>query len=180
MGRKFEKIYVKKIFANYRFDAVAGGSQLFLEEEIIKWIKKWVKETGIRNIGLSGGVFMNVKVNMLIAEIIRNKLTTIVPSSGDESLVFGSWVLENLKNLKNNQSQKPQLNSGSNSGLLIGNKYDDKYLLALIKKIKNKFKNDIEVFEDKSNKKASILLSEGKNWSEVFRENGIWSKIFRK
>tara|TARA_Y100000589_G_C27187309_1_gene643213 strand:+ start:1901 stop:3676 length:1776 start_codon:yes stop_codon:yes gene_type:complete len=154
--------YMSKIFANYRFDAIAGGSQLFLEEEIVKWIKKWVKETGIRNIGLSGGVFMNVKVNMLITEMPEINSTTVVPSSGDESLVFGSWVLANLKNLKNNESQKLKLNSGLNSGLLIGNKYDEKYLLALIKKIKNTYKNDIEVFEDKSNKKASILLSKGK------------------
>ena len=154
--------YMSKIFANYRFDAIAGGSQLFLEEEIVKWIKKWVKETGIRNIGLSGGVFMNVKVNMLIAEMPEINSTTIVPSSGDESLVFGSWVLANFKNLKNDQSQKLKLNSGLNSGLLIGNAYDKKYLLVLIKKIKDEYKNDIEIFEDKINEKASILLSKGK------------------
>ena len=105
---------------------------------------------------------MNVKVNMLIAEIPEINSITVVPSSGDESLVFGSWVLANFKNLKNDQSQKLKLNSGLNSGLLIGNAYDKKYLLVLIKKIKDEYKNDIEIFEDKINEKASILLSKGK------------------
>ena len=119
---------MSKIFINYRFDAIAGGTQLFFEEEIIKWIKEWVKTKGIYDIGLAGGVFMNVKVNMLISEIPEINSITVVPSSGDESLVFGSWFLSNLNNQKN---QISQVNGGADSGLLIGTQYHQKYLSNL-------------------------------------------------
>ena len=83
----------------FRFDAIAAGVQLLVEEIAVKWIKFWIKETNINNIALSGGVFMNVKLNKIIAELKEVDSITVVPSSGDESLVFGSWFLSNIEKI---------------------------------------------------------------------------------
>lgn len=73
-----------------RFDWIAAASQKLLEERIIEWVEAAVKKTGIKTIVASGGVFMNVKVNKLIAENPNIKKFFVFPSSGDESNAFGA------------------------------------------------------------------------------------------
>jgi len=72
-----------------RFDNVSAAVQRFLEEIVIEWISGWIKKTGINEIALSGGVFMNVKLNQKISELKEVNKVFIMPSCGDESLVFG-------------------------------------------------------------------------------------------
>jgi carbamoyltransferase len=72
-----------------RFDNVAAGIQQFLEEIVTEWVSGWVKKTGIRDISLGGGVFMNVKLDQKLAEIPEVHSIFVMPSSGDESTVFG-------------------------------------------------------------------------------------------
>jgi len=75
---------------NYeRFDNVAAALQSFLEEIVIRWVSGWIKKTDIHEIALSGGVFMNVKLNQKISELDEVKSIFVMPSAGDESLVFG-------------------------------------------------------------------------------------------
>lgn len=71
----------------YRFDYIAAGLQKFLEDIVLEWISRWSKKTGIKDVALSGGVFMNVKMNQRISEVVNDIL--VMPSSGDESLIFG-------------------------------------------------------------------------------------------
>ena len=133
----------------FRFDAIAAGVQLLVEEIAVKWIKFWIKKTNINNIALSGGVFMNVKLNKIIAELKEVDSITVVPSSGDESLVFGSWFLSNIeKNLKRDFKNNFFIGKIAKTGLLIGNSYSqnevnyeiDKYIN---KKILNKNIEDL-------------------------------------
>ena len=95
---------------------------------------------------------------MLISEIPEINSITVVPSSGDESLVFGSWFLSNLNNQKN---QISQVNGGADSGLLIGTQYHQKYLSNFKENIANNY-NPLKIYEDNINDKASCLLSKGK------------------
>ena len=44
-----------------RFDNVAGSLQKMLEKKVCEWIELAVQKTGIRDIALSGGVFMNIQ-----------------------------------------------------------------------------------------------------------------------
>ena len=49
------------LFKYERFDNMASGLQKFTEDIICQWIQNHIKDTGLSNILLSGGVFMNSK-----------------------------------------------------------------------------------------------------------------------
>jgi carbamoyltransferase len=76
-----------------RFDNVAAGLQLFVEGLAVQWIKRGIKATGITNAVLSGGFFMNVKANQLIAKIPELTQLNCFPSCGDETNAFGAAFL---------------------------------------------------------------------------------------
>lgn len=91
---------IAKDFKRQRFDYISGALQAFTEELIIKWVKEAVRKTGIRNVVVAGGVFMNVKVNSLISSLSELEYFNVFPSCGDETLPFGSLWL--------NYSKKPE------------------------------------------------------------------------
>lgn len=73
-----------------RFDNIAAGLQAFCEEIVLRWIKGNVRKYGIKNVMGSGGVFMNVKMNMLISKLPEIDYFDVFPSCGDESNIFGA------------------------------------------------------------------------------------------
>ncbi len=73
-----------------RFDNIAAGLQKFTEEICLRWIKGNIRKYNIKKILLSGGVFMNVKMNKLIAELPEVEFVDVFPSCGDESNIFGA------------------------------------------------------------------------------------------
>lgn len=76
-----------------RFDNLAGGIQLFIEEFFLEWIKKTIAYTGIKKLALAGGVFMNVKLNKRILELPEVESLFVFPSCGDESNSIGAgWA----------------------------------------------------------------------------------------
>ncbi|HYG76501.1 MAG TPA: carbamoyltransferase C-terminal domain-containing protein [Planctomycetota bacterium] len=77
-----------------RFDAICAGLQLFTEELISRWIGDWLNKTGRRKLRLSGGVFMNVKLNKLLMERAEVEKIYVFPSCGDETNAIGAaWAL---------------------------------------------------------------------------------------
>ena len=80
-----------------RFDAVAGGTQALLEEALVRWTRLMRARHGGERLALGGGVFMNVKANMLLAaeEWVREMF--VAPSSGDESNAIGAAYLGYLQ-----------------------------------------------------------------------------------
>lgn len=83
----------------HRFDWVAAGLQRYLEEHITEWVRRAVMATGIRRVALSGGIFMNVKLNKEIAELPVVDELFIFPSCGDETNAMGAawYVQERLR-----------------------------------------------------------------------------------
>jgi len=81
---------LQRDFESERFDNVAGGLQAFTEKLVIRWIRAAVESTGIKRVALAGGVFMNVKVNKLIAEMPEIEDVFVFPSCGDESNAIGA------------------------------------------------------------------------------------------
>jgi carbamoyltransferase len=82
-----------------RFDSIAAGLQEFTETIILQWVRNAIEITGISDILLSGGVFMNVKVNKLISEMPEVTSVNVFPSCGDESnavgIVFHTYANKN-------------------------------------------------------------------------------------
>ena len=82
--------YLKNLFDLRRFDAICGGLQRFVEEFISEWIKNCIRATGIRKVALSGGLFMNVKLNKVIMELPEVQDLFVYPSCGDETNAMGA------------------------------------------------------------------------------------------
>lgn len=82
--------YLKNQLENHRFDWVAGAIQRMTEELVSKWCRNAIAETRISRVACGGGVFMNVKANMLLSELKELDGLFIFPSSGDESICLGA------------------------------------------------------------------------------------------
>ena len=76
-----------------RFDAVAGGAQQLLEDALLRWARLMHRRYGGSRLALGGGVFMNVKANMRLAEEDWVEDLFAFPSCGDESNAVGAAYL---------------------------------------------------------------------------------------
>jgi carbamoyltransferase len=75
--------YLRKLLERDRFDAVCGGLQAFIEELAVEWIRRAIRRTGVRRLALSGGLFLNVKLNKRILELDEVEDLFVFPSCGD-------------------------------------------------------------------------------------------------
>ncbi len=80
-----------------RFDAIAGGAQRLLEDALLAWARLARERYGAERLALGGGVFMNVKANMLLAEEPWVSDLFVFPSCGDESNAVGAAYLGYLE-----------------------------------------------------------------------------------
>jgi carbamoyltransferase len=82
--------YLRRLLERDRFDAIAGGLQSFIERRVLDWVRRCIARTGVRQLALSGGIFMNVKLNKLILEMPEVADLFVFPSCGDETNCFGA------------------------------------------------------------------------------------------
>lgn len=89
---------MKKDYSKVRFDILAGVIQKLTEDLLSTWIQAAIKKYKITSIACAGGVFMNVKANMLISKLPGIKEMYIMPSCGDESNAIGAayWGYKEL------------------------------------------------------------------------------------
>jgi carbamoyltransferase len=96
-GTRLAPRFIGDYVRDFRFDAQCAGVQQLCEETILEWTTAWVEHLGLDrdgvDIGLGGGVFMNVKANMRIAQQAWANTVTPVPSCGDESCAVGAAFL---------------------------------------------------------------------------------------
>ena len=82
--------FFSSLLAGLRFDLLAAGVQRFMEQMLCEWVRRAIRETGIRKIACSGGVFMNVKANLAVLELEEVEEMYVFPSCGDESNSIGA------------------------------------------------------------------------------------------
>jgi carbamoyltransferase len=77
-----------------RFDSVAGAIQELTETLVCKWIEHWVRKTGCGDVGVAGGVFMNVKLSQRVLALPGVARLFVMPSAADESCAIGcaNWA----------------------------------------------------------------------------------------
>jgi carbamoyltransferase len=76
-----------------RFDGIAAGAQRLLEDVLLRWTRLMHQRYGGGRVALGGGVFMNVKANMLIGQEDWVDELFVFPSCGDESNAVGAAYL---------------------------------------------------------------------------------------
>lgn len=92
IGSALMRFLVKRYGAR-RFDRVAWAAQRLIEDLLTEWVRRNIRETGIRRIALAGGVFLNIKVNSAISRMDEVDDIFIFPSAGDESVAVGAALL---------------------------------------------------------------------------------------
>ena len=143
-----------KLFFKEKFQDICGAVQKMTEKLIIEWISFWIKKKSIKNIVVSGGVFMNIKA---CKEILNLKIVDslfVVPSSTDESLVFGAlWKINN----------ENKINIKKVNNLYFGRNFEDE-ADKFIKDNSLEKKYDVKRFHSfkELNNEVSILLQEDK------------------
>lgn len=75
-----------------RFDNVAGAIQELTENLVSQWVRYWINRTGVNNIALAGGVFMNVKACQRLTSSPEVRKVFVVPSAADESTAIGCAI----------------------------------------------------------------------------------------
>lgn len=81
---------ITKAFQGQRFDYIAGAVQELTEDVVTKWVEKARQRTKIDEAAFGGGVFMNIKLNMNIAQNPELDRCFFMPSASDESLAIGA------------------------------------------------------------------------------------------
>ena len=157
LGFKYKKeiqdhfFYFKDKLEGQRFDAIAYGIQKRCEELLVNWISNGIKETGITNIILSGGVAQNIKANKLISELDDLEYLFVPPGPGDESISIGAAFLEYINETQSIESVKSPTNG------YLGPIYSEDLILKTIEKI---VPEEYKV-EKTNDTKVAKLLSDG-------------------
>jgi len=112
-----------------RFDNVSGAVQKLTEELLVQWTQNAIDQYGVKNIALSGGVFMNVKANQRILSIPDVKKLFIMPSCGDESIGLGASIL---------LSNKLGISVEKLGPIYFGRQYDSNYYDKVISTLDKK------------------------------------------
>jgi carbamoyltransferase len=86
--------FLSRLLAGQRFDRIAAGAQMFLEDMLTRWVRICIRETGIPRLACAGGVFMNVKANLAILELDEVEEMWAPPSCGDEANSIGAACWE--------------------------------------------------------------------------------------
>ncbi|MFH1504774.1 MAG: carbamoyltransferase N-terminal domain-containing protein [Candidatus Omnitrophota bacterium] len=142
--------YLKDNLIGVRFDNISAAVQKLVENYVNEWIQTAIEKTGIRKIACSGGVFLNVKMNKIILENPAVEEVYFMPSSGDESAVFGASYL---------QAIEKGINFHSPKSMYLGMEYSGKEAEKFLKEKGYFDKYKVEYVEDIEKITAQLLAS---------------------
>jgi carbamoyltransferase len=146
---------LQRLLRGQRFDAVAGGVQLLLERLVTEWVREAIARTGISDLVLSGGVFMNVKANKVILELPEVSSVTVCPSAGDESTPIGAVFAAHLRRVGGRWNPEPLVDN-----LYLGPSFSDAEIDAALSLHHPKQPYDVVPLhpEDEAETIASLLV----------------------
>lgn len=141
-----------------RFDWVAAGAQELLEEILLRWVRIACSRHDGSRLALGGGVFMNVKANMLIAEEPGIEDLFVFPSCGDESNAVGAAYLAYLQECeRRGVSPDPQPLGPA----YLGPEASDVEVEALIRERSLDARYKVALHDRIEEKIAELLVSDG-------------------
>ena len=88
---------LKKILWRYPSEQFAYMAQRTLEIKILELVKNGLSATGLKRVALAGGVFSNIKVNMLIRTLPEVEGCFVFPHMGDGGLALGAALSANYE-----------------------------------------------------------------------------------
>ena len=88
---------LRKMLWQYPSEQFAYMAQRTLEVKIVDLVKNAIAATGHTRVALAGGVFSNIKVNMLIRTLPEVKDCFVFPHMGDGGLALGAALAANYE-----------------------------------------------------------------------------------
>ena len=92
-GPKDLYFHFRNAFEGHRFDGIAAAVQRMTEESVIDWVTATQKKYKATKAVFAGGVAMNVKLNMLLADIDGMVDFYVPPSPTDDTLCAGACYI---------------------------------------------------------------------------------------
>lgn len=117
LGSKYEFLlaeYIKDgLLWKHHREALAYAVQRHVQNQVLKIVKSYIAETKIRKIAVSGGLFSNIIINMMINEMPEVKDFFVFPQMGDGGLALGAaYYVDYKENGKFNKKQIDNLYYG--------------------------------------------------------------------
>ena len=139
---------------------LAASIQKVTEEIVIKLAKTIRKETGIRNLCLSGGVALNCVANgKLLKEKIFNNIW-VQPASGDAGSSLGAALVGWYEGMQKSRVINP---NDSMKGTYLGCEFSNNEIISYLKKINANFETLDDENPDPQHPYAKVLFDP---WSE--------------
>ena len=130
---------------------VAASIQYATEKVIKDWVQTLLTLYPVKFIGMSGGVFANVRLNQIIAELPGVKEVFIFPAMGDEGLSAGNCIWSLIQKNGMNNLERKQLDN-----VYFGYHYSSQTLLET-----SKLQNLNIVQDENIAQKTAKLLAKG-------------------
>ncbi|MGH7006401.1 MAG: carbamoyltransferase N-terminal domain-containing protein, partial [Alphaproteobacteria bacterium] len=83
------RAFLFDLFKGARREDVAASIQRFLEEFVLQAVGRLLARSGVKKLGLAGGVFANVRLNQRLAEELPLDEVFIYPAMSDQGLAAG-------------------------------------------------------------------------------------------
>ena len=94
--------WFKEKLEGVRFDGIAGGLQRYFEDRLLRWIRNGIQRYGVHRVAFSGGLAMNVKLNLKITELEEVDYFEVAGSGDDNSTAIGVCFVAMHEHLKKN------------------------------------------------------------------------------
>ncbi|UCD07648.1 MAG: hypothetical protein JSW41_01620, partial [Candidatus Aenigmatarchaeota archaeon] len=143
-------LFLRELLSENEKKDIAAGAQKVLEDIVYELVSNSIEETGIKNLLLSGGVFLNVKLNKTISEMDEVKDVRIFPAAGDAGIPIGAALLvnRNLSNIRTNEFSSPYM----------GGSWKDEEILETLKKSNYRIKWE---YSDNIEGRSAEMLAKG-------------------
>lgn len=86
------KTLVMELAQTHSREDMAASVQALLEQTVLRSVERMLQRTGARHLGLSGGVFANVRLNRLLAEETGVEEVFVFPAMADDGLCVGACL----------------------------------------------------------------------------------------
>ena len=143
---------MKKILWLYPPEQFANMAQRALEVFVTKLVENGIKKTATSNIAMAGGVFSNIKINMLIKDMENIDKWFVFPHMGDGGLALGAAfaLAHKLYNIS----------SFDIKDLMFGPKFSDKEIESELKNKNLKYRYIEDIEKETANRiaKGEIIL----------------------
>lgn len=117
---------LRDLFEGCRFDGIAGGVQMYLEEMLREWVRTACTRLSVDSVYFSGGIAQNIKACKAIAELPEVDTLSVMPISGDGSVALGAAYLVTAEHLDRSRILREHIEALTN--VYLGPAYSTKQI----------------------------------------------------